>query len=75
MAILLRGKKKGDKVQLHQYSNGWVTDLDNHVYNITSLLFSDEEIAQMKLSKYTGYMFDAFEIKQNRFYKRKNEHD
>jgi len=71
MAIILRGKKKGKEVQIHQYANNWATDLDNNVYNITSLLFTEEELLQMKLSKFTGHMFDEFEIKNNRFYKKK----
>lgn len=71
MATVLRGKKKGKEVFLHQYANDWATDLDNKVYNITSLLFTDKEIQEMKAAKCVGHMFDEFEIRNNRFYRKK----
>ena len=73
MAVILRGKNKGKKITLHQFSNDWVLDTDGVVHCITSLSFTNEEITQFKYSSClaTGILWNEFELKNNRFYKKK----
>lgn len=70
MATILFGKNKGKKIQIHQYCNNWVSGIGG-VFHITSLLFTDDEIKEIRNCKNTGFMFEDFEIKNNRFYKKR----
>jgi len=77
MAVVLNGKKKGDKIQLCQFSNDWVMDSNGKVHLITSLSFDDDEIRQFKYSSClaAGALWDEFELKNNRFYRKKQKRD
>jgi hypothetical protein len=74
MAIVLRGKKKGKTIKLSQFANDWITDQDNNVYHLTSVLFTDKEIKLMQSAQYIGSMFDEFETRNNRFYRKKKSY-
>jgi hypothetical protein len=47
MATILRGKRKGQEIKIHQSCNDWVTDEDNNVYRVTGLKFTEEEFAKV----------------------------
>lgn len=44
MAILRRGKRKGELVKIHQFANDWVYLDDGTIVNPTSLQYSLEEM-------------------------------
>jgi hypothetical protein len=71
MAKILRGKRKGENIEIHQFSNDWIMDTNSKIHNPTSLEFTDEEIKRIKADKHTGMLFNIFELKGNRFKRRK----
>ena len=74
MAIILRGKLKGQKVTPAQWCNDWVSvKNDNKLFLITALRFTDEEISELLSSKNLGYMLMKFELmsNKNRFRRKK----
>lgn len=66
-AIILRGKRKGEVIELHQWCNDWATDSTGKVHSLGNLQFGlaamSEIIKQFKLdreentSKRLGQMF------------------
>jgi hypothetical protein len=74
MAKILRGKNKGQIIEMHQFCNDWITGSDGKVYNPTSLEFTDEEKKRIIAAFYNGscgIMFGLYHFKGNRLVRRK----
>lgn len=54
-AVILRGKRKGEVVELHQWCNDWATDTTGKVHSLGNLQFGVHAMAkfieQFKLDK------------------------
>jgi len=74
MAIVLRGKMKGQKVTPAQWCNNWVSVKElPKIFSITALEFTPEELYDILTTKDLGCMLGAFEQKENRFVRRKRK--
>lgn len=60
MAIILRGKRKGETVAIHQMSNDWISGDDGNIYNPTSLAYSFEEIDRLRADKSPGMFWSLY---------------
>ena len=68
MAIVLRGKLKGQKVTPAQWCNDWVSIKEYpKIFSITALEFSPEEMYNIITSENLGIMLEAFEQVGYRF--------
>ena len=68
MAIILRGKRKREKVEISQFCNDWVSIKgDSKIFGITQLSFSPEELTMIRNQKDNGFMFELFYIDGDRF--------
>jgi hypothetical protein len=71
LAELLKGKRKGGQVKLHQWCNDWFMLEDATIVSPTSLKFTDGEIELIKKTD-NGMMFAIYELTEdNTFKKRK----
>lgn len=70
MAILLRGKRKGETVEIHQFCNDWVMLEDGKIVSPASLEYDLDEIKRL-LKEDTGMMFQRYHFIGNRLAKRK----
>lgn len=48
MAIVLRGKRKGERVDLHQWANDWVSLADGSIVSPTSLEYTTWEMVRIE---------------------------
>ncbi len=72
MAIVLRGKMKGQTVTPMQWCNDWITVKEvAKVFCITALKFNPGEMVEIITSKDLGYMLGMFEHKIDRFVRRR----
>jgi len=72
MAIVLKGKLKGQEVSPCQWCNDWVMVKEtNKVFSITNLEFSRKEMVNILTSKDLGFMLEEFERVGNRFKRKK----
>ncbi len=70
MAKVLRGKGKGQQVEICQFANNWVMLDNGQICNPTSLEYTPAEITRIKNDKNTGMMFDFYKLVGNRLKKR-----
>lgn len=70
MAIITRGKRKGEKVKISQMSNDWISLTDGSVMNPTSLEFTPLELMRLKTDKAPGVFWGLYEIKGFRLKKK-----
>ena len=63
MATILKGKRKGQKVKLHQWCNDWFSTDDGAILSPTNLELTDQEYFLVMSQKNNGIMFDLFERK------------
>lgn len=66
MAVIIRGKRKGERVIISQYCNDWVTaDSEDgsrtDVFSITALQFTYEEMYQILTNDNQGILLQEFE--------------
>lgn len=52
MATLLRGKRKGETVEIHQFANDWVELIDGAIVSPTSLAYTLAE--RLRITRDTG---------------------
>ena len=75
MAIVLRGKLKGQKVKVNQWCNDWVSgQLENgipKVFRISALEFTPFEIQEILNHSDNGFLFSMFYLDGFRFKKRR----
>jgi len=65
MATILRGKRKGEEVKLHQWCNDWITTEEGDVVNPLSLQLTPEEAAEVRASAERGecgHMFVLYDL-------------
>jgi len=60
MANILRGKRKGQTVEVHQWCNDWVM-ADGEIFAVTQLQFTEEEFQRIKDHNNNGTLFREFE--------------
>ena len=66
-ALVIRGKYKDEKVEIHQWSNDWFTlntgdhEMDSKVFYPTSLAFRAADMDTIRDSKNNGFLFEVFE--------------
>lgn len=60
MAIIRRGKNKGNQVEIQQYCNDWVSTKDGKILGLTALQFDGKEFTMM-IKKPCGMLFNLFE--------------
>lgn len=80
MAVIIRGKRKGERVIISQYCNDWVTaDSEDgsrtDVFGITALTFTSEEMYNILTNDNPGTLFNEFEqvLFENRFRRKKRD--
>lgn len=76
MAEILKGKRKGEEVKLHQWCNNWFMLEDGTIVSPTSIRLSAKEILKVveyEKEKRNGIMFNLFTLDtiQGTFKKRK----
>lgn len=74
MAKILRGKRKGEDVKIHQFCNDWFSLDDGTIINPTSLEFTQDEIEEIETAAdkdQTGMMFAWFEWEGNRLIRKR----
>lgn len=57
MAIILRGKRKGEVVGISQFSNNWVSLDDGTIMSPASLEYTTGEALRFFQDKHTGMLF------------------
>jgi hypothetical protein len=70
MATILKGKRKGEVVELHQWCNDWVSLADGTVMSVTNLHFIPKEIERLRESN-SGTLFFEFTLADGRFRRKK----
>ena len=70
MAKVLRGKNKGQEVEIHQFCNDWVMLENGKIVSPTSLEYSVKEIERLKSEEPDGmfslYYLDGLRLKKNK---------
>lgn len=61
MARIIKGKRKGETVKLHQWCNDWFTIDDGTVYSPSSLQLNADEIDTF-LKSDSGIMLNLFSL-------------
>ena len=64
MATILRGKRKGEVVEISQFANDWVMLRDNAILSPTSLEYTDDE--KRRIDQDTGKGVWYYRWKGNR---------
>jgi hypothetical protein len=54
MAIVLRGKRKGETVVIHQFANDWVSLEDGAIVSPTSLAYTPVEASRIEFDHGKG---------------------
>jgi len=70
MATILRGKRKGEDVKIHQWSNDWFLLKDCTTISPTSLRLTPEEVQRVRESAYNGIMFRLYTLSDGGVFKR-----
>lgn len=75
MATIMRGKRKGEDVEIAQFCNDWFTTQDGAVVGVLSIRLTPNEqalvVRECQLGR-TGVMFTEFEMTDDgRFRRRK----
>lgn len=73
MAIVLRGKQKGKKVEIHQWCNDWVMCSNGKVYSPSALQYTEKEFLEIINHDNNGIMANLYkaDYENFRFFKRK----
>jgi hypothetical protein len=60
MAILTKGKRKGEQVKLSQWCNDWFSLEDGFIVSPGALKFSFKEMETIQMHKNNGILFNLF---------------
>ncbi len=72
MAIITRGKRRGEIVEIGQMANDWISLTDGSIYSPLSIeLTSLKEAKRMKEDKSSGMFWNLFELTKYLKFKRR----
>lgn len=63
-AIIRRGKRIGEEVEIDQWCNDWFTSSDGSVFGPSSLAFDDKILIEIR-EKNCGVLLEEYEIVNN----------
>ncbi len=70
MAVVLKGKRKNQKVKIHQWCNDWIMT-DKGLFNPSSLQYTHKEMLAILQHNNNGMLLDIFEPTFDLKFKRK----
>lgn len=74
MATIIRGKRKGEQVTLHQWCNDWMTTEDGEVLSPLSVRLAEDEIERVRASHAAGdvgHMFLLYDLDSDGRFRKK----
>lgn len=71
MALVLRGRLKGRRVEVLQWCNDWCSTSPGGILSITNLKFAPAELDLIKKHTNNGFLFQMFELTPNGTFRRK----
>lgn len=63
MAKFIRGKRKGEEAEIHQFANDWVMIEPCTITSPTSLVYTVEEMDRFLANASIGIFWSLFEVK------------
>lgn len=73
MAIILRGKNKGQQVPIIQFCNDWFMVGDGLIVSPTSLQLDFDEMHRVLSEGNTGFLFGRYELRSDGTFKKINQ--
>jgi len=74
MAKILRGKKKGQEVEIHQFCNDWFYLEDGSIISPNSVQLNQQEMYRVRTDPSVGILWDLFKLKDDGKFKRIKRH-